>query len=194
MIFSYTLTQCVKFFKENSLQPLNTKDFKIENLAIQANQVRLDFVENILCAAYVDDVSINNQFQSLVEYFIKSYTSEERLNYLKKTQPTLQGLKWVIESEDNFIQGMSNLSSKEFDIFLKDFAQFLNLQLAADITTVLQFNGFYIKAWESLDEKHTIQLNKNLPKEIKSEVTTRVRPEIEKNTKRNNKIAKNNYR
>ena len=146
MIFSYTLTQCVKFFKEISLQPLNTKDFKTENLAVQANQVRLDFVENILCAAYVDDVSINNQFQSLVEYFIKTYTSEERLNYLKKAQPTLKGLELIAVSEDNFIQGMSNLSSKNFDIFLMDFAQFLNLQLAADITTVLQFNGFYIKA------------------------------------------------
>ena len=190
MIFGYTLTQCVKFFKENSLQPLNTKDFKNENLAIQANQVRLDFVENILCAAYVDDVSINNQFQSLVEYFIKTYTFEERLIYLKKAQPTLKGLELIAVSEDNFIQGMSNLSSKNFDIFLKDFAQFLNLQLAADITTVLQFNGFYIKAWESLDEKHTIKLNKNLPKEVKSEVTTRVRPEIEKTQKEITKLQK----
>ena len=88
MIFGYTLTQCVRFFKENSLKSLNTKDFENENLAIQANQVRLDFVEKILCAAYVDDVSINDQFQSLVEYFIKTYTFEERLNYLKKAQPT----------------------------------------------------------------------------------------------------------
>ena len=137
MIFSYTLTQCVKFFKENSLQSLNTKDFKTENLAIQANQIRLDFVENILCAAYVDDVSINNQFQSLVEYFIKTYTFEERLIYLKKAQPTLKRLELIAASEDNFIQGISNLSSENFDIFLKDFAQFLNMQLAADITTVL---------------------------------------------------------
>ena len=178
MIFGYTLTQCVRFFKENSLKSLNTKDFENEHLAIQANQVRLDFVEKILCAAYVDDVSINDQFQSLVEYFIKTYTFEERLNYLKKAQPTLKKLESIIVSKDNFIQGMSSLSSKNFDIYLKDFAQFLNLQLAKDITTVLQFNGFYIKAWESLDEKHTIQLNQNLPKEIKSEVATRMRPDI----------------
>ena len=47
------------------------------------------------CAAYVDDVSINNQFQSLVEYFIKTYTSEERINYLKKAQPALKGLELI---------------------------------------------------------------------------------------------------
>ena len=190
MIFRYPLTQCVRFFKENSLKSLNTKDFKNENLAIQANQVRLDFVENILCAAYVDDVSINNQFQSLVEYFIKTYTFEERLNYLRKAQPTLKRLELIVASKENFIQGMSHLSSKNFDVFLKDFAQFLNLQLATDITTVLQFNGFYIKAWESLDEKHTIKLNKDLPKEVKSEVTTRIRPEIEKTQKEITKLQK----
>ena len=90
MIFGYTLTQCVRFFKENSLKPLNTKIFENENLAIQANQVRLDFVDKILCAAYVDDVSVNDQFQSLVEYFIKTYTSEEKLLYLKKNEPSLK--------------------------------------------------------------------------------------------------------
>merc|ERR1712082_168235 len=121
MIFSYTLTQCVKFFKENSLEPLNTKDFKTENLAVQANQTRLDYLKNILCAAYVDDVSINNQFQSLVEYFIKTYTLEERINYLKKAQPTLKRLEVIVMSEDNFIQGVSGLSSENFDIFLQDF-------------------------------------------------------------------------
>ena len=94
----------------------------------------------------MDDVSINNQFQSLIEYFIKTYTFEERLNYLRKAQPTLKRLELIVASKENFIQGMSNLSSKNFDIFLKDFAQFLNLQLATDITTVLQFNGFYIKS------------------------------------------------
>ena len=80
---------------------------------------------------------------------------------------------------------MSNLSSKDFDTFLKNFAQFLNLQLATDITTVLQF-----KAWESLDEKHTIQLNQNLPKEIKSEVATRMRPDIGETQKEITKLQK----
>ena len=55
---------------------------------------------------------------------------------------------------------------------------------------MLQFNGFYIKAWESLDKKHTIQLNKHLPKEVKSEITTRIRPEIEKTQKEITKLQK----
>ena len=45
MIFGYTLTQCVKFFKEHSLDALNTKIFENKDLANQANQVRLDFVD-----------------------------------------------------------------------------------------------------------------------------------------------------
>ena len=45
MIFGYTLTQCVRFFKEHSLKPLNTKIFEDEDLATQANQIRLDFVD-----------------------------------------------------------------------------------------------------------------------------------------------------
>ena len=84
MIFGYTLTQCVKFFKEHSLNVLNTKTFENKDLANQANQVRLDFVDKVFCAAYVDDVSANDQFQSLVEYFVKTYTSKEKLLYLKK--------------------------------------------------------------------------------------------------------------
>ena len=33
MIFGYTLTQCVRFYKEHSLKPLNTKIFETEDLA-----------------------------------------------------------------------------------------------------------------------------------------------------------------
>merc|ERR1711989_179361 len=97
--------------------------------------------------------------------------------------PTLKKLEVIVMSEDNFIQGISGLSSENFDSFLQDFAQFLNLQLAVDITTVLQFNGFYIKAWESLDNKH-------LPKGVKSETTTRIRPEIEKIQKEITRLQK----
>ena len=138
----------------------------------------------------MDDVSINDHFQALVEYFIKTYTFEERLHYLKKTQPSLKKSESIVTSKDNFIQGISSLSSTDFDIFLKNFAQFLNLQLATDITTVLQFNGFYIKAWESLDEKHTIQLNKHLPKEIKLEVATRMRPNVDQTHREIHKLQK----
>ena len=37
MIFGYNLTQCVRFYKEHSLKPLNTKTFETEDLATQAN-------------------------------------------------------------------------------------------------------------------------------------------------------------
>ena len=66
----------------------------------------------------------------------------------------------------------------------------MNLQISKDITTVLQFNGFYLKSWELLDENHTLELNKNLPKEIKSEVTTRVRPKLAQTHKEIHKLQK----
>ena len=122
MIFRYTMTQYVKFFKEHSLKPLNTKTFEDENLASQGNQIRLDFVDKVLCAAYVDDVSVNDQFNSLVEYFIKFYTFSEKLFYIKTNIPSLKNTETFITSEVNFIQGISRLSSTDFDIFLKNFA------------------------------------------------------------------------
>ena len=90
MIFSYTMTRCVKFFRDYSSEPLNTKNFKDENLASQANQIRLDFVDKVLCAAYIDDLSVNEQFRSLVEYFVKSYTASEKLLYIKTNVTSLK--------------------------------------------------------------------------------------------------------
>ena len=124
MIFGYTLTQCVSFFREHSSKPLNTKIFEDEDLATQANQIRLYFVDKIFCAAYVNDVSVNDQFQSLVEYFVNSYTSKEKLLYMKTNVPALKNPETFITSEVNFIQEISRLSSTEFDTFLKIFAQF----------------------------------------------------------------------
>ena len=60
----------------------------------------------------------------------------------------------MILTEEDFIKGISILSTSEFDSFLKYFSQFLNLQIANDINQVLQFCGFYLKSWESLDEEH----------------------------------------
>ena len=57
MIFGYAMTQCVRFFKEFSDTPLNRKEFKDKTLADKANQTRLELVDKILCAAYVDDLS-----------------------------------------------------------------------------------------------------------------------------------------
>ena len=123
----------------------------------------MDFVDKVLCAAYVDDVSVNDQFQSLVEYFVKSYNIREKLLYIKTNVPSLKKTETFITSEVSFIPGISRLSSTDFDIFLKNFAQFLNLQISKDITRVLQFKGLYLKSWESLDENHTLEINKDFP-------------------------------
>ena len=133
---------------------------------------------------------MNNQFQSLAEYFIKTYTSKEKLHYLRTNEASLKNPDVCIISKDNFVQGISSLSSTDFDTFLKHFTQFLNLQIATDITRVLQFNGFYIKSCESLDENQTLKINKNLPKEIKSEVTTRVRPKVEQTNREIHRLQK----
>ena len=69
----------------------------------------MDFVDKILCAAYVDDVSVNDEFQSLVEYFVKTYTSKEKLLYLKKNEPSLKRPETLITSKEGFIQGISSL-------------------------------------------------------------------------------------
>ena len=86
----------------------------------------MDFVDKVLCAAYVYDVSVNEHFRSLVEYFVKSYTTSEKLLYIKTNVTSLKNPETLITSEVNFIQGISRLSSTDFDIFLKAFAQFLN--------------------------------------------------------------------
>ena len=44
--------------------------------------------------------------------------------------------------------------------------------------------------WESLNEKHTIKLNQNLPKEVKSKIASRMRPDIEKTQKEITKLQK----
>ena len=61
----------------------------------------------------------------------------------------------MILSEKDFVDGVSVLSSTEFDAFLKEFAQFLNIQISQGVSEVLQFYGFYLKSWESLDKEHT---------------------------------------
>ena len=64
------MTQCVRFFKEFSSTPLTKKEFGNEILEEKANQVCLELVEKILCAAYVDDLSCHEFFMSLVSYLL----------------------------------------------------------------------------------------------------------------------------
>ena len=151
MIFGYAMTQCVRFFREFSDAPLKMGEFKDPVLADKANQTRLDLVEKILCAAYVDDLSCHEFFMSLVSYFIDAYSSEERLKVMETKFPFLKNPKKMIWSVKDFIEGVSTLSSIDFDIFLKEFAQFMNIQISQDVSHVLEFFGFFFKSWESLD-------------------------------------------
>ena len=92
MVFGYSMTQCVLFFTKFSLTSLkklpnddsedkiNTSNFLTE----EAQQLRLDMVDKILCSAYVDDLSCHEYFTSLVPYFIHTYSVDEKINYIKK--------------------------------------------------------------------------------------------------------------
>merc|ERR1712240_67997 len=178
MIFGYAMTQCVRFFREFSDTPLKMGEFKDPVLAEKANLTRLNLVEKILCAAYVDDLSCHEFFLSLVSYFIDAYSSEERLKVMETKFPFVKNPKKMIWSVEDFIKGVSILSSIDFDIFLKEFAQFMNIQISQDVSHVPEFCGFYLKSWESLDKDHTKALNIGLPKENISDETVRSRPII----------------
>ena len=54
----------------------------------------------------------------------------------------------MILSEKDLIDGIPVLSSTEFDAVLKEFAQFLNIQISLDISQVLKFCGFQIKTFK----------------------------------------------
>ena len=104
--------------------------------------------------------------------------------------PFLKTSKKMILSEKDFLGGISVLSSTDFDIFLKEFAQFLNIQISQDVSHVLEFCGFYLKSWETLDKDHTKTLNIDLPKENISDKTVRQRPIIAETHKEINRLQK----
>ena len=96
----------------------------------------------------------------------------------------------MILSEKDFLEGISVLSSTDFDILLKEFAQCLNIQISQDVSYVLQFCGFYLKSWETLDKDHTKTLNVNLPKERISDTRVRQKPIIAETHKEINRLQK----
>ena len=51
----------------------------------------------------------------------------------------------MILSEKDLIDGIPVLSLTEFDAVLKEFAQFLNIQISLDVSQVFKFCGFQIK-------------------------------------------------
>ena len=159
MVFGYSMTQCVPFYTKFSstlLKKLTNNDSEDNMdtnnfLTEQAHQLRLDIVDKILCSAYVNDLSCQEYFTSLVPYFIHTYSIDQKINYIQTNFSSFKNYKKMILTEEDFIKGISILSTSEFDSFLKHFSQFLNLQISNDINQVLQFCGFYLKSWESLD-------------------------------------------
>ena len=95
-------------------------------------------------------------------------------------------------SEKDFVDGISVLSTTEFDAFLKESAQLLNIQISQDVNKVLHFCGFYLKSQESLDKDHTKALNIGLPKENLSNETIRQRPIRAETHKEINRLQKIN--
>ena len=79
----------------------------------------------------------------------------------------------MILSDKDLIDGIPVLSSTEIDAVLKEFAQFLNIQISQDVSQVLKFCRFYLESWETLDTDYTKTLNDGLPKENISDKTSR---------------------
>ena len=121
---------------------------------------------------------------SLVSYFVDTYPLDKRLEIIKTKFSYLKNHKKIILSEKDFIEGISVLSSTDFDIFLKEFAQCLNIQISQDVSYVLQFCGFYLKSWETSDKDHTKTLNIDLPKENISDTIVRKDQSLLKPTKK----------
>ena len=73
-----------------------------------------------------------------------------------------------------------SMSLPDFDVFLNDISNLCNLQIAKDIGEVLNFNGLFLKKWESYNNNLTTELNKYLispPKPVKE--VPRKRPEVD---------------
>ena len=176
MIFNFAMTQCVPMYKIYS-----------DNLI---SAPRLSMVEKILSEAYVDDISSHLFKNSQINYFIHAYEEEDRLKLIKDNLPQFKKPNFMIKSEENFNEELSKLSTSEFDEFLMKFNQMINLQISTDITTILKFCGFYLKAWESLNSNHTKSLNINLPKENLASNVSRPRPEVKDTHQEIHKLQK----
>ena len=119
-------------------------------------------VNNILCSAYVDDIGIHEMRNSLFSYFINAYENHGEI--LKTLNPPIRDPE-SISTTDDLLNATSQLSSSQFDVFLKSLSKFCDIQITQDINKVLSFCNFYLKEWMSFDEEHKKTLNINLPKE-----------------------------
>ena len=162
-IFEYSLSKSTKFYEE-----FYTNEDKIPS-------IRLNMVNNILCSAYVDDIGIHEMRNSLFSYFINAYKNHGKI--LKTLNPPIRDPE-SISTTDDLLNATSQLSSSQFDVFLKSLSKFCDIQITQDINKVLSFCNFYLKEWMSFDEEHKKTLNINLPKENSTSKILRNRPSI----------------
>ena len=162
-VFEYSLSKATQFYKENC----NNKDKILD--------IRLEMVNNILYGAYVNDIGIHEFRNSLFTYFITSY--DDPGNILKVHFQSIQNPD-NINSTQELLKATSQLSSLQFDEFLKDLSNFCAIQITQDINKVLSYCNFYLKEWISFDQTHKNTLNKDLPKEGSTSNILRQRPLI----------------
>ena len=112
---------------------------------------------------------------SLFSYFINAYENPGKI--LKTLNPTIRDPE-SISTTDDLLNATSQLSSSQFDEFLKSLSKFCDIQITQDINKVLSFCNFYLKEWMSFDEEHKKTLNINLPKENSTSKILRNRPSI----------------
>ena len=119
-------------------------------------------VNNILCSAYVDDIGIHEMKISLFTYFIIAYDNPGKI--LKTHFLSIQNPENITTTQE-LLKATSQLSSLQFDEFLKNLSNFCDIQITQDINKVLSYCNFYLKEWISFDENHKKTLNIGLPKE-----------------------------
>ena len=109
-VFEYSLSKSSKFYEE-----YYTKEDKIPS-------VRVNMVNNILCSAYVDDIGIHEMRNSIFSYFINAYDNHGKI--LKTLHPPLNNPE-NIHTIDDLLDATSQLSSSQFDVFLKNLSKIL---------------------------------------------------------------------
>ena len=98
------------------------------------SNIRLNMVNNILCSAYDDDIGIYEMRNSLFSYFINAYENPGKV--LKTLNPTIRDPE-SISTTDDLLNATSQLSSSQFDEFLKSLSKFCDIQMTQYINKVL---------------------------------------------------------
>ena len=114
-IFEYSLSKATKFYKE-----YNTDNNKIPI-------VRLNMVNNILCSTYIDDIGIHEMRNSLFTYSITAYDNPGKI--LKTLFQSIQNPESITTTQE-LLTATSQLSSSQFDEFLKTLSKFCDSNIS----------------------------------------------------------------